>query len=193
MRLNLKNARRLEQSMERVISEKFSEMSTGINVSIYAADTRTEIISACGTTVPLIDQILALGNARYIIRGLIGTRNETSGLNALMIKERILNDGLHALVTLKRNAKVVKESDRDIMVNKLAALKEKQATDSYGRDSYTVAYAVSEEEYAMYLGQIKETKKHLDVVADECATINLTETIQLPDEMIELLNDQDLI
>lgn len=195
MKLNLKNARRLENAIQQVIVELSDSMSDGCYVSIYDDRNVEDIISLFTNENGLKhDALTQLIELRYDIRAKIGQVNEQSGLNAYMCSDRALNDKIHYLATTLQSMKKVTADDVLTLTNMIQAKREGKI-ESYGSrgDKVHIGIPASEEMLAETKLKIANMKKMRAEIADECSKINLTKTIELSDEQVKLATEQGLL
>lgn len=195
MNLNLKNARRLEQSIEAALNDAERTITCGVKISVYDEHAETSLDFAIENLVDAINHQLQLTELRYKIRAAIGTVNETSGLNALMAKEKNLSDQLHLLLTVVNRASLISDSERQIILRKLESKRDGKGTSSYmdRGDEVDVGIAMDTAMYSDLKTKVQVLKRKKAEMADEMSRLNLTETITISDADVKLLEKYSLV
>lgn len=193
----LKNARRLEQEIAGRVRELNNEANAtlaGRSVSVY--EDLTALMST--TAQDALNRVLEIGKlveVRYAIRARIAAANETSGLNAAMVREQVLKERSAALSNLT-NQTVLSEQNVGVLTKRLSAIKAgieagtvSTTSSRYGdsTDEIHVSGFNTEAVKAEAKRLTAELKAEIQRIADECSHLNLSTTITVSDEEAALL------
>jgi len=190
--LNLKNARRLEQSIDSAINDMRDGGS--VVVSIYDTAGPSTIADSPTVTMSHLETIHKLTEARYHIRGLIGTANETCGLNSWMITECVLKDRLHQLLSAINRGTILTDKEIKVKVGQWQAKVDGNIdTYSSNRDSLVLNSPLTLENYMDLKRQVKDVKKDLNRISDTCSNLNLNTTIAIDSDIVTVLECTDLV
>jgi hypothetical protein len=162
---------------------------TGLNFSIY--DNPDHLESRLKDAEVQRDVALKRAadviSATYTIRLLIGEAN--AGAISALVTERAMIDKQLAML----NAIKIVENLPDVgaILRRVDALKEAPKTSSYSQPADTLA--ISLENWSVITPQLKHWKKRKIAVDDELAKLNYVTLITLPDDVVKVLRDHDLI
>lgn len=187
MRVTLKKAAGLAAALASVSVL----VNTSVNVSIFSdrkvQDVIDEEMAVLSTN---LDRALSLVEAVYTIRDLIGKANE--GTISELLTERARIDKQLAVLNplLQPNARKL---DTDAVERQLQSMREKGGESSgFGSrtaDTVTVPLPTS----PRVESHIKALKKARIRIEDRLAEFNFKTTIELPEEVVKLLTELDLI
>jgi hypothetical protein len=186
MRVSLKKAAALASALAAISVS----IPTGVAVSIYAVNSDGELQALVHSAIEQQKAALiksqSISGAVYSIRMLIGQANG-SKINALVTERAAIDKQLQIVnsVTL-----VEKQPDIAALGRQLAALAEAPQETYRGRsDSLVISIPNAD----LVTPELKALKKRRIAVEDELAHLNFTTEIELPDDVVTILRENDLI
>lgn len=196
MRLNLKNARRLEQSIQLFIDDISDQFNNRVELSIYDHNAISTFNQAISDLEDSFDAAMQLTQLRFKIRDAISEINQSSELNTLMAEEANLKQQQHLTLELIRLGSCVTQDSITIIEGKLDAKKKPSLGDnrfSSSSDTVGIVAPIYEERYVELKKSVNELKRRKAQLADQCAAINLSKTIELSVDDTKLLQKFDLV
>ena len=173
MKLNLKNTRRLESSIDTEI-ENLMGMLDGYTVE--KQNTQKAAIDVALDTINLVrDQVTKLTEIKYIIRQGIADFNEDNKINEYCIEIA----KLHAELKLQQEIEGIALVSEDRMYNSNVPSKYK--------------FGITTEIKQEYHKQTLVTQRKIQRLKDKCSGINSTGTIYIIDEHYKFLQDYGLL
>lgn len=162
------------------------EVSPVVALSAYSnKDIAVEIDEATSELTSSVGSAMKIVGAVYAIRGLIGTANEGE-INELLTVRAMLDKHLSILNAVNNTAKAL---DYDALKAQRAVLAA-QEPNVYG---LAKAMNVNIPTGSFVLPLLKKAKKDRLKVEDKLAQLNFTKTIELPEDVVTLLTEHDLI
>jgi hypothetical protein len=133
---------------------------------------------------------IALLDALYAIRSLVGVENATSGIGAKLAKAAQIDKLIAQLTTISAGAVQLSGSE---IIGKLEKLKT-GVTESWNRadDSITTGLLVADE-ITNFKNAILTYKKQKQLLNDLILESNIKQTIKLPDDVVQTLTDEQLL
>lgn len=196
LKLNLKNARRLETAISGAISNIESNvLGAQMNVSIYD-DQPADMVAKYITTIEVgVADVTKLIEMRYAIRNAISRANHESGLNALMAAERAANDEAHYLQSLLERATTMDSVDVERLTRKLEARKAGKVESGYLNNGEKIALIapMPSEAIQRFKSHAAVLKRRKTEIVDKCAALNVTTIVELSGLNVELLQELDLL
>jgi uncharacterized protein (DUF4213/DUF364 family) len=162
-------------------------LTTAVTISIFSDDDVRKLADAeLAVLSERIGKVASINQAIYHIRALIGEAN-SKDISKLLTERALIDKQLAAFNPLfQPNVKAV---DFDAITRKREALRTGQ------ENTYRSADAISFPLFTNSLVEttIKQLKKQRIKLEDHLSELNFRETIELPDEVVELLTEFDLI
>lgn len=193
--LNLKNARRLEQSLEQHISSSANEQRTGLTVSAYQ-DYENVIADAGRDAFIAVTKLEALIDIRYRIRDMIAKANASCGINDLMVEEASIRSKLEVFTRFAKG-EVLTDDRRDAIIQRLKNWDGTTSlSDSYSsrnKDEIKIESVMTEGVRDEAKSMVRGWKKRITAIADECSALNVTTVITIDDADSTVLNELDLL
>jgi len=197
MKLNLKSARRLEKEIQETIRNITYNAAGTVTVSVYSDSPADDIDAAVNEACDSIDNILELTEIRYRIRDDIAKANSRCGITQAMSEERCLASQISFLTEITDDINIVSKKAKNELLNEILVKKESLTTTtsfSYNSESVVIGKAPVSEDKAQSLKDLLcSLKKRRQRLIDECSQKNLTETITLSGDDVELLTKYSLI
>lgn len=189
MKVSLRKAHALSKAC--LEARKAMRMNTDEHISIHADVDLAEVIAAGSKNLRKhMSLSFALVAAVYSIRNSISKENETSGINSLLTEKAALEEQekeLNLLITSVSSNPAVLEKKREIMRARTVA------ADRYlVSDTIDVSF-VTEELVAEGKAKLHALKKRKTEITDNLLTINMTHSVILETEVVEVLKEHNLL
>ena len=175
-----------------VVHDPFSDMITKVH------DTRTEWSRG-------LKDLLSLVGLRVTLRSVLGSANTNAGINHLVTELRGLEQKLSILTQLVRQAPQETQLSDNVVARRMEARREGQkgvsidVSSSYrfrghADDENTAKLPVLTDEDVTFLeSQVKAVQDAIETTHDKLEQLNATVAIELPDDVVQELQDLDLI
>ena len=188
MKTNLKKAATLATSLAAIVVP----LEHTVSISVYSEGDPQKIVEdATKELKTSLDKALDISAAVFIIRKLIGEANQ-GRINQLLTERAAAEKGLAILNSL---ATARKPLDFDEIAKRRAALRDKPEVSSGFRlgDSGGGVITVLIPTLPLVEKEIRLLKKERVRIEDELAELNFKTTIEIPDEVVQVLRNLDLI
>lgn len=160
------------------------ETSTSVTLSIFStSNVQNEVEAAIADIKLAVETTLEIQSAIYLIRALIGKANEGE-INELLTHRAMLDKQLAMLNSVNNNVNPI---DYDGVTAQREAKKNQDNT--YSAPSLSVTIPTGD----FIQPAIKQVKKARISTEDKLTQLNFTKTIELPDDVVKILTDFDLI
>lgn len=195
MLLSLRNARRLEQAIEKYICELSTNglKTSSVKISMYENfdEKLTGIQTLILDTFNIIDRMTLI---RSDIRRSLQKTNENCGLNSLISEEARLKS-LVSILTNDAIGEELLDSDRMIAKKRHESLNMTgPVIDNFGKHDDITVRAVLEKATLAKLGkQLKIHRKRLRDIVDETTVLNTTANISVFDDDVSFLQSHDIL
>lgn len=181
MQVTLKKAAALASTLAAIKVD----MPTTIRLSVYSEkDIAEEVEQAYAAIDTAVANALAITEGVYVIRGLIGQANEGE-INSLLTSRAAIDKQLAILNTVVNTAKpldyVALAAQRKSLAN--------QTENMYGGIK-TLEITIPTVDLAPAQKQLKKKRIQIE---DKLSQLNFTKTIELPDDVVALLTEHDLV
>lgn len=184
MRVSLKKAAALASALAAVSVS----IPTGVQASIYSdADLATLIAQAAAAQNDAVKEARNNAMAVYRIRSLIGEAN-AGRINSLLTERAAIDKQLQILNAVSL---VEKQPDIEALTRRLAALRDAPQERTYGGRTEELVIPIPNGN--LISPALKALKKERIGIEDELAHLNFTTEIQLPDDVVTILRENDLI
>lgn len=165
-------------------------LESSVTISIFSEEDPEKLVTA--ETAALTDNInksMAVNNAVYAVRTLIGRANEGQ-INTLLTERALLDKQLALLNRFVQTN--VRPPDWQAVTRQLTALRDQpQAAGAYNRPTIAIAIALPTND--LVTDELRTLKKRRIAIDDQLSELNFKTTIELPEEAVALLREFDLI
>jgi hypothetical protein len=189
MKISLRKANAIQNSIND--SLKSIKISTTVDINEFE-DPQQKIVQY---NASLFDKDQKRGNllmAQYTIRGLVGAANASSGIDSKLTKSAYIDKRIAQLNELNS---AEEQTSIEVIVGKLDKIKNRKEDSRmslYGKDDVTTSVLTP--------AQIKEVKnlilnlqKEKQKLNDEILELNVRTEIELPQEVIDVLQAENLV
>lgn len=156
-----------------------------LKIEVGAYDSLPNLFDADTQLVRNVEAVLNRNAAVYEIRHLIGVANE-GRINELIGIRAMIDKQLAFLNSIPT---VTKRPNSDVIERELGALREAPA-DNYGRKKSLTVEVHTASHLEPHVRRLKRLRIGIE---DELAQLNYTNTIELPDDVVALLQEHDLV
>lgn len=189
MEITLRQASKLRSKVETAAAEARIGCINNIHVNVQDENYLEQINDASNKVVDALNRNGKLEGALLALRILIGEANASSGINARLATNARLNAKLGVLKSLtKATPRLTDEQITARVKGALARLD----TASYASEDLNMSIH-SQSQIDEFKTMEKEIRKMIESVTDDLESLNNTINITLPEEVITILTDEDLI
>lgn len=192
MNLSLKQAHRLSDEVNQLITKTFSKLPVGYraatNVSIFEYISERVLESQNLVNVVYEEGVLLI-SARYTLRKMIASGKHLSGINDLLTQEQEINERFGRIKQIL-----------DLPVLEAAALKvatlsldKLRLKEDATQDHVILSGILSKDQSETFSTLQRLTKKQLVDIKDAISILNNTTTITLDSDMLDIFNKFNLL
>lgn len=204
MEITLRKATRLVSKIDCRINELSADVSTSTSKTVFVYDATNDVALQLTETLKEhregLTLLLRLYDARVTLRNLVGTTNATSGVNELVTLLKGYEAKFQFVSSILLRGKDVQLS-RPALNTRLEAYRtNKNATQVSIRTSYVernddnVAFGVLEQADLDSLRSLeRELSKKSEATHDQLERINNTVTVDLPDDVVAVLTEAEVL
>ena len=188
MKLSLRKAHALETSMLAKSIELDSDCDLSINFSHYAANLSEIVLQTQKKFAQGSKDILELINASFVVRRLLTAANNKAGINDLLSEKAELQRQESFLNKYRRATAV----DIDLEQRKIDAQKARTELNRYGNDSSAINCA-NQEIIDYVKSELDRISRRKVEIADLLLGKNLTETVDIPESVVDIATEYGLL
>lgn len=190
MNITLRKANAIQNNIVEAI--RAVKISTSIEINEF--ESAVDKINSSNKELFQADQRRSdLLMAQFKIRGLVGSANATSGIDAKLTQAAYIDKRLAQLSDMSSAKERTQTSVLEGKLDKIRNRKEESRASLYGRDD-TVETGVMDKEQILEINNfIKELKKQKQKINDEVLELNVRTEITLDEEVLNILKSENLI
>jgi hypothetical protein len=189
MKLTLRKSNALQNSIQEALRSVKVETSTTIsefeNLEQKIERSNTELLTADAKRSDLL-------KVQYMIRGLVGSANAVSGIDAKLTQAAYIDKRIGQLTELASSKKV---TDIAILNGKLEKLRNRKEESSriYGFENELSTGVLNQDQIDQISDMIKDLKKQKQKLNDEILELNVRTEIELDDDAVKILQGEKLV
>jgi len=199
MELNLRKARKLESKIEKYLQEKDLETSAQIRSLGSLEEAKVSLDSKKSEFLKNIIDRENLLKTRYTLRKKIETKNEESGVNSLINMQILTKKLIEDLDKLPKNNLSSEQELSDLLKAHSLMFQNgsSEKSNPFSRvpsikTSFDVTFLSSQDLENLNTRKIKY-KKNIEDLEDKLNLLNVSQKIEIPEDMVKLLEAHKLL
>jgi hypothetical protein len=188
MKLNLRKSSALQESLKQFITQNMPTSDVRIN---QYEDVNSQLQKAETLFTEQTNSFFLFSDILYEIRKKVSTANQISGINDILTNVALIDKKIQFLSRLINSGEMISS---EVLTGKLEKLKTRDESSYYSDSNDNVITSIiSSEKMLEFTETLKFLKKEKQSLQDKLLELNISNYIELSDEIVSILQKESLI